>query len=188
MARVELIQPESASQEVQHIYEHRLRGRPTEVHKAMAHLPQTLISFLSFYTTVGRTLERRLYELVYIRVAMINGCNYCMQSHIAAAKRASLLGDEDLQQLKDPASGNFSAAEKAALAFAEKLTRTLSAMNDDDFDALRRHGFRDAQIVDLDLLVGLANLTNRFTDPLALQVEAPKAAAQIAAVQANEKV
>jgi uncharacterized peroxidase-related enzyme len=178
MARVELIQPESASQEVQHIYEHRLRGRPAEVHKAMAHLPPALTAFLAFYTTVGRTLERRLYELVYIRVAMINGCDYCMQSHIASAKRASLLTDDDLQQLQDPASSSFSDVEKAALALAEKLTRSLSTIDDADFDALRRRGFSDAQIVDLDLLVGLANLTNRFTGPLGLEVEAPKAPAQ----------
>jgi uncharacterized peroxidase-related enzyme len=178
MARVELIQPESASQEVQHIYEHRLKGRPAEVHKAMAHLPQTLTAFLAFYSTVGRTLERRLYELVYIRVAMINGCNYCMQQHLASAKRASVVTDEDLERLQNPASGNFSDPEKAALAFAEKLTRTLSSMNDADFDSLRRHGFSDAQIVDLHLLVGLANLTNRFTDPLGLKLEVPKAVAR----------
>jgi uncharacterized peroxidase-related enzyme len=178
MARVELVQPETASQEVQHIYEHRLKGRPAEVHKAMAHLPQTLTSFLAFYTTVGRTLERRLYELVYIRVAMINGCNYCMQQHIAGAKRAAVLNDADLQELQNPDSGNFSDAEKAALAFAEKLTRNLSAMTDADFEALRRQGFSDAQIVDLDLLVGLANLTNRFTDPLGLKLEAPRTVAK----------
>ncbi|MGE0405195.1 MAG: carboxymuconolactone decarboxylase family protein [Candidatus Korobacteraceae bacterium] len=175
MARVELIQPESASQEVMHIYEHRLKGRPAEVHKAMAHLPQTLTSFLAFYTTVGRTIERRLYELVYIRVAQVNGCNYCMQQHAASAKRANILTDEDLQQLQNPAaSAAFSDTEKAVLAFAEKLTRTSSAMNDEDSESLRRHGFNDAQIVDLHLLVGLANLTNRFTDPLALKLEPPR--------------
>ena len=35
---------------------------------------------------------------------------------------------------------------------------------------LKRH-FSEAQIVDLDLLVGLANLTNRFTDPLGAELE-----------------
>ena len=35
---------------------------------------------------------------------------------------------------------------------------------------LKRH-FSEAQIVDLDLLVGVANLTNRFTDPLGAELE-----------------
>jgi alkylhydroperoxidase family enzyme len=43
-------------------------------------------------------------------------------------------------------------------------------VNDEDFAALKKH-FNDAEIVDLHLLTGLANLTNRFTDPLGLEVE-----------------
>jgi alkylhydroperoxidase family enzyme len=38
---------------------------------------------------------------------------------------------------------------------------------------LKKH-FSDAEIVDLHLLVGLANLTNRFTDPLGLELEFPE--------------
>jgi alkylhydroperoxidase family enzyme len=38
---------------------------------------------------------------------------------------------------------------------------------------LKKH-FSDAEIVDLHLLVGLVNLTNRFTDPLGLEVEFPE--------------
>jgi alkylhydroperoxidase family enzyme len=37
---------------------------------------------------------------------------------------------------------------------------------------LKRH-FSDAEIVELDMLVGLVNLTNRFTDPLGLELEVP---------------
>jgi alkylhydroperoxidase family enzyme len=37
---------------------------------------------------------------------------------------------------------------------------------------LKRH-FSDAEIVELDMLVSLVNLTNRFTDPLGLELEFP---------------
>ena len=76
MARIALIEPQNASPEVQQIYEHRLKGRPVNFHKAMAHRPDALLPFLSFYAAVGRTLERRLYELVYIRVSLLNRCHY----------------------------------------------------------------------------------------------------------------
>jgi alkylhydroperoxidase family enzyme len=49
----------------------------------------------------------------------------------------------------------------------------LHRINDADFTPLRKH-FTDAEIVDLHLLVGLANLTNRFTDPLGLELEFPE--------------
>ena len=45
-------------------------------------------------------------------------------------------------------------------------------MADVDIAALKKH-FSDEEIVDLDLLVGLVNLTNRFTDPLGLELEFP---------------
>jgi alkylhydroperoxidase family enzyme len=41
---------------------------------------------------------------------------------------------------------------------------------DADVAALKKH-FNDAEIVDIHLLVGLVNSTNRFTDPLGLEVE-----------------
>jgi uncharacterized peroxidase-related enzyme len=170
MARVSLIEAASASTEVQHIYEHRLRGKPGSIHKAMAHLPQALTAFLSFYPAVGRTLPPRVYELVYIRVSMLNQCDYCMQHHRASSKRAGVTA-EDWKALNDPQSAPFTEREKAALAYVEKLTRTPWEISDADVQSLRSHDLNDTQIVDLNLLVGLANLTNRFTDPLGLELE-----------------
>ena len=94
-----------------------------------------------------------------------------MQHHLASSKRAGLTR-EDWEALKDPATSSFTDREKAALLYAEKLTRTPSEVDDADVQALRNEDwFNDTQIVDLHLLVGLANLTNRFTDPLGLELE-----------------
>lgn len=92
-----------------------------------------------------------------------------MQHHLASSKRAGLT-EEDWKALKNPASAEFGAQTKAALEFAEKLTRTPWEIKDEDIAALKQY-FSDEQIVDLDLLVGMANLTNRFTDPLGLELE-----------------
>jgi alkylhydroperoxidase family enzyme len=67
---------------------------------------------------------------------------------------------------------SFAAAEQAALRYAEKLTRTPNGHTDADFTELKKH-FSDEQIVDLHMLTGLANLTNRVTDPLGLDLEFP---------------
>lgn len=79
--------------------------------------------------------------------------------------------EQDLKALKDPAASHFSEKEKAALAFAEKLTRTPTAdISDTDLDRLRPH-FTEEQMVDLDVLIGLANLTNRFSDGMKIDLE-----------------
>ena len=95
-----------------------------------------------------------------------------MQHHIASSKRVGLQA-ADWQQLKAGSYSSFSPKEQAALKFAEKLTLELRNINDADIKALKQH-FSDEQIVDLDVLVGLVNLTNRLTDPLGADLEFPE--------------
>jgi uncharacterized peroxidase-related enzyme len=169
MARVALIEPEQASPDVKEIFEKVLRGKPGNIQKALAQRPEMLKNFLAFYASVGRSLDRKLYELVYIRVSMMNGCNYCLQHHLASGKRAGI-APADWVALKAEDFSLYTPKEQAALDYAEKLTREPHAVTDADFVALKEQ-FSDAEIVDLHMLIGLANLTNRLTDPLGLGVE-----------------
>ena len=172
MARISLIAPEAASPQVKEIYDKVLRGQPGNVQKALAHRPEMLKNFLSFYSSVGRSLDRKLYELIYIRVSLINGCHYCTQHHLASSKRVGLSA-EDWSVLKAGDYSRCSEKERAALTYVEKLTRTPHDITDADFAPLRKE-FSEPEIVDIHLLTGLANLTNRFTDPLGLEVEFPE--------------
>jgi uncharacterized peroxidase-related enzyme len=172
MTRISLIAPESASPEVHEIYEKALRGKPGNAQKALAHRPEMLKSFLSFYASVGRSLERKLYELIYIRVSMINSCRYCLQHHVASSRRVGLTA-EDWTALKAGDYSRYSDKEKSALAYVEKLTRSPHEISDADVAGLKKH-FSEPEIVDIHLLTGLANLTNRFTDPLGLELEMPE--------------
>ena len=76
MARLSYVDIDKASPEVREVYEKTLRGKPGNVQKLLAHRPEVLKNFIAFYASVGRSLERRLYELVYIRVSMLNRCHY----------------------------------------------------------------------------------------------------------------
>jgi uncharacterized peroxidase-related enzyme len=172
MARVSLIAPESASPEVREIYGTMLRGKPGNVQKALAHHPEMLKTFLSFYASVGRSLDRKLYELIYLRVSLINGCHYCAQHHVASSKRVGLTAG-DWTALKAGNYSSYSEKERAALAYVERLTRAPHEISETDFDELKKH-FPDSEIVDIHMLAGLANLTNRVTDPLGLELEFPE--------------
>jgi uncharacterized peroxidase-related enzyme len=172
MARISLIEPGSASPEVRDIYETTLRGKPGNVQKALAHCPEMLKNFLSFYGSVGRSLDRKLYELVYLRISFLNECRYCSQHHVASSKRVGLSA-EDWAALKAGNYSRYSEKEREALEYVEKLTRTPHEITQDDFNAIKKH-FSDPEIVDLHMLAGLANLTNRLTDPLGLELEFPE--------------
>ena len=92
-----------------------------------------------------------------------------MQHHLASSKRAGLT-PQDWQALKNGDLTKFVDNEIAALQYAEKLTREPWSVQDNDLAGLKQH-FSEAQVVDLHLLVGVINLTNRFTDPLGLEFE-----------------
>ncbi len=94
-----------------------------------------------------------------------------MQHHIASSKRVGLTA-ADWKALNAGDYSNFRTNEQAALNYAEKLTRELQNVSDADIEALKQH-FSPAQIVDLDILIGLVNLTNRLTDPLGADLEFP---------------
>ena len=172
MARISLIEPAQASPEVKEIYDSKFKGNPGNIQKALAHRPAMLGNFLGFYPSVGRSLDRKVYEAVYLRVSLINGCHYCTQHHIQGAKRVGFT-PEQLKALREGKYSGFSAPEQTALSYAEKLTRTPDGATDADFGELKEH-FSDEQIVDLHMLIALANLTNRVTGPLALAVEFPE--------------
>jgi len=169
MPRVSYVDPQSASAEVKEIYDSVFKGRPGSFHRLLAHRPALLKSFVQLFGTVGRAIDRRLYELLYIRVAMINECQYCMQHHLTASKRTGLTG-EDWQGLRDPENPRFTEAERSALRFAEKLTRQPKSVSDADFADMKKF-FSDEQIVDIDATVALANMTNRMTDALGAELE-----------------
>src|SRR5438045_3948603 len=147
MARIALIEPEQANPEVKQIYDGTLRGKPGNAQKAIAHRPDMLKNFLTFYASVGRSLDRKLYELIYIRVSMINQCHYCLQHHLASSKRTGVTA-EDWKLLQGEDLSRFTEKEQTALRYAEKLTRDPHSVNDGDFAELKKH-FSDAEIVDL---------------------------------------
>jgi uncharacterized peroxidase-related enzyme len=172
MARISLATAETATPEVKEIFEKTLRGKPGNAQKALAHRPDMLKNFLGFYASVGRSLDRKLYEMIYLRVSLINGCYYCTQHHVSSSKRVGLTA-EDWAALKAGNYSRFSAKEQAALNYVDKLTRTPHDITDADFAPLKKE-FSEPEIVDIHLLTGLANLTNRFTDPLGLEIEFPE--------------
>jgi alkylhydroperoxidase family enzyme len=61
----------------------------------------------------------------------------------------------------------FNEKDKATLHFVELVTRAASAVRQNNLEALRRH-YDEKQIVELTLLICLANFTNRFNDALQL--------------------
>jgi len=69
------------------------------------------------------------------------------------------------------ASDEFTAAEKAAIKWAEVLTEmTYRGQNPEAMPELKKH-FNSAQIVEITMISGFFNFWNRFTDGLQIDIE-----------------
>ena len=107
-------------------------------------------------------LDQKLRALVELRVSQINGCAYCTDLH---AHEALSLGvsQQRLDTLALWSETNvFEDRERAAFAWAESLTLiSESHASDADYQAVCK-SFTPKEVVELSLVVSLANFWNRM--------------------------
>ena len=128
-------------------------------------------------------LDKRLTELVKLRVSQINGCAYCIQYHLNQARRLGVPEPRlDLVAAWRDA-GVFTQRECTALAWAEALTGMAgSHVPDSAFDALQPL-FHEVEIVALTTAIATINAWNRiagtlrFTPPIPSQTHTSGSAA-----------
>ena len=123
-------------------------------------------------------LPATLIELVYLRVSQINGCAYCIDMHSRDLLKAEVPVEKlVLVSAYDEADSLFSDQEKAALKWAEVVTRVSDTHVPEEAYAAARAIFNEKQLADLTIAIGLMNAFNR----LAISFRVPPLAAATAA-------
>jgi AhpD family alkylhydroperoxidase len=125
--------------------------------------PAVLQAMLGLQQAVNRSgLEPSLLELVKLRVSQLNGCAFCIDMHFRDARRA---GESEARLYLLDAwaeTALYTPRERAALRWAEVLTRLAgSHVTDADFEAVRAH-FGEAELAHLTLAIVAINGWNRF--------------------------
>lgn len=131
-------------------------GSPTEqgMMRVLAHTPAIAKCVAEFGGGLfqSRTLPRRLVELVRLRVAFHNQCRSCMAIRYRTAVDDGVDEGAVCSLERPQEAADLSAAEKAALAYADLSSTDHFSIDDSAFDALRHH-FSEAQIVELGVFV-----------------------------------
>ena len=102
-------------------------------------------------------------NLVYLRVSQINGCAYCIDMHTRDLLKARMAVEKlVLVPVWRDAAALFTQRERAALAWAETVTRVAeTGIPQSDYDAVAAE-FSDRELADLSYAIGLMNAFNRF--------------------------
>ena len=107
-------------------------------------------------------LEHKLLALVKVRVSQMNGCAYCLHMHTADARKAGE-SEQRLYLLNAwRESALYSDRERAALAWAEALTKIAESHAPDDVFRLARGQFSERELTDLSIAIAMINLWNRL--------------------------
>src|SRR6201985_2420634 len=90
-------------------------------------------------TALGRIaakagIDQQLLELIKLRASQINGCAFCVQYHILQADRLSVLVDKLNLVVVWREAPQFSARERAALAWTEALTLLTGGVGAEVYD------------------------------------------------------
>lgn len=146
----------------------RRYGRELEPARLWARTPAVFAALSLLYGALDRhrsPIEPALRSLIAVRVSQINWCSFCVDINSANGLKRGI-SDAKLAALADfEASPLFSDRDKAALAYAEAMTRSDLGV-DDALMARLGIQFQEDAIVELTALVAFQNMSSKFNAAL----------------------
>lgn len=126
---------------------------PYNIHRVLAHSPETLASWIGFGTHVLRknTLDVRLRELIILRVACNSGSDYEWGQHVRACVRLGIPREDVDRVVRGPDDGAWSTLDAAALRGVDEMMGGWS-VSDGTYETLAHH-LSPTQLVDYVLLI-----------------------------------
>jgi uncharacterized peroxidase-related enzyme len=150
-------------------------GFVPNVFLALAHRPDEFRAFFAYHDALmlresGLTKAER--EMIVVAVAGANECLYCFVAH-GAILRVYAKDPLNADQVGvNNRKADITPRQKAMLAFALKVSEHSSEVGDDDFEALRAHGFTDEDIWDIGNISAFFCLSNRMANLISLRPNA----------------
>ena len=142
-------------------------GFVPNVFLAFAHRPAEFRAFFAYHDALllresGLTKGEK--EMIIVATSGANRCLYCVVAHGAILRiyeKKPMVADQVAVNYR---KADIPARQKAMLAFATKVCDDSAAIDDEDFAALRRHGFSDEDAWDIAAITALFGLSNRMAN------------------------
>ena len=132
--------------------------------------PHTMEGHMAIYKNVlhhtGNTVPKWFLEVLGVWVSALNDCGYCVEHHFAGMKR--LVADDPKAdairaaiEARDVAATPLDAAQKEAMRYARILTQAPASLVETDVQRLRKVGFDDGQILEINQVCAYFGYANR---------------------------
>jgi alkylhydroperoxidase family enzyme len=182
VARVKMISPEAADDETRKVYDGVLKqwGRISNFSQVLAHQPAALQGWMLPNDSIRLSNVKtdpdyvKIQQLVIIKTSALNRSAYCMSHNVPLGRKIGL-SDEQIKAAQGDdymASPHLDDRQKAAIRWADAVTKMTARDDDDAFAAMKRH-FTEKQIVELTVFCGMWNYSNRLCEALHVDLERP---------------
>ncbi|MEP7182419.1 MAG: peroxidase-related enzyme [Betaproteobacteria bacterium] len=147
-------------------------GFVPNVFVTLAHRPAEFRAFFAYHDALmlkdgGLTKAER--EMIVVATSGANDCVYCVVAHGAILRiyaKNPLVADQVATNYR---KADVTPRQKAMLAFALKVALKSAEIGDDDFAALRPHGFTDEDIWDIGAIAAFFALSNRMANLIGMR-------------------
>jgi AhpD family alkylhydroperoxidase len=124
--------------------------------------PDAYAAVLALSQVAGKAgMDKQLLELIKLRASQINGCAFCVQYHILESEKLGVPADKLNLVAVWREAPQFSARERAALAWTEALTLLGEGVSDEVY-AEASAEFSEKELAYLTSAVASINVWNRF--------------------------
>lgn len=173
MTRVPLLERDQVTPEVANVYDALLktRGVVPNMFKTLAHTPALALATAGYLKALlgDGALPGFYKELIATRMSVLLESEYAIKAHSISAKQKGANDGQIAAAKADYENGPFTEAEKIGFRAAERLHRSAAELTDEFFAILKQH-FSDAQIVELFATASAFELFPRFVDGLRIPV------------------
>jgi AhpD family alkylhydroperoxidase len=135
--------------------------------------PRAFFAMALMYAALDRKsspIDPRLRSLLQVRISQINGCLFCVDLNAATGMKRGASAEQFAALTQFEIAAEFSSHEKAALAFADAVTRSDRRPDAALIARLRAH-FADDAIVELAALIAYQNMSSKFNTALGVPAQ-----------------
>ncbi len=141
--------------------------------------PHTLQGHMALYKNVihnsNNQVPKSFLETLGVYVSLLNRCQYCTEHHFAGLKR--LLEDDvranNIRKCfeEDKLSDCFGKKELSAFKYAKKLTFCQHLLTEKDFEEMKKLGWEDGEVLEINQVVSYFNYANRTVTGLGVSTK-----------------
>lgn len=171
--RIPLLERDQVAPEVAIVYDALLKARGVvpNMFKTLAHTPALALATAGYLKALlsDGALAGSYKELIAIRLSVVLGSEYAIKAHALSARQKGASDAQIAAARGDYENGPFTEVEKLGFRTAERLHRSPAELSDEFFAVLKQH-FTDAQIVELIAAASAFELFPRFVDGLRIPI------------------